>query len=335
MSDWTPGSLLWTFTENCNLDCHYCYVRHRCDAVETERRHAIAAELSSYDFESVCFTGGDPLTAWDDLREMLPYFEEQKILIDTNGAFLTDEIAAELAEHDVNVEMTLNGPTAAVHDVSRGEGAFDAMIEAVEHLRAHDISYSFGTTLLPSNIDRVEETIARAVELGGDTIGVNGYMPVVSMTDEYELLLEPADYREALQDVRRCHDEYDEIGVHAGTTLPFAFLLDEPQCEAFRMGGEHVSVCAMGRSVYVTPTGDLVPCLYIRDELGNVLEDDLETVMHDEQAARYREIADTGERVGSCGSCLYSEACGGCPAISAAVHDRPDAGDPRCWVGTD
>jgi radical SAM protein with 4Fe4S-binding SPASM domain len=334
--DWSPGTLLWTFTETCNLDCHYCYVRDRTDDVSTERRHRIAETVAEYDFDSVTFTGGDPLTAWDDLRELLPYFADREILLDTNGAFLDDAVADELATYsDVHVQMTLNGPSAAVHDASRGSGAFDAVVEATEHLQRHDIPYTFGTTLLPSNREHIEAICATAAELGAETLGFNGYMPVVSMTDTYEPLLDPPQYRDAIVEMRRCHDEFDDLDIYAGTTLPFAFLLDSPRREAFEIGGEHLSVCGMGDTVYLTPRGDVVPCLYIRDRMGNVLESDLREIMASGTACEYRSVAQCGDRTGPCASCTYSDACGGCPAISMAVYGQPDAGDPRCWMGGD
>lgn len=333
--DWSPEAALWIVTENCNLDCGYCYVRDRTDAVDTDHRHRIAERLSGYEIESINFTGGDPLTAWDDLRELLPYFEDVEISIDTNGCFLTESVAAELADYpEVHVQMTLNGPTAEIHDASRGAGSFEGLVEATEVLQAYDIPYSFGTTLLPSNVEYVRDICECAVELGAHAHGFNGYMPVVNMVDQYDHLLEPEDFRTAIREIRECHDEFaDEIDVHAGTTLPFAFLFDEPRREAFEMGGDCLSVCAMGRTVYLTPHGDLIPCLYIRDRMGNILEDDLREVMTGDKASRYRTIAQDGERSGPCSSCRYSDACGGCPAMSMSVYGDPAAGDPRCWIG--
>lgn len=334
-TEFNPTKAIWIVTDNCNLDCNYCYVRHTTDNYSFEHRKAIADELSRYDFDSIAFTGGDPLIYWEQLRDLMPQFSDVEISINTNGSFVTEEVVAELATYDrMDVQISLNGACGDIHDISRGEGAFEDVLEATEILEAYDVPFAFGTTILPSNKDYVEEICEFAADAGAYAVGFHGYLPTVDMDGQYEQLLTPGEYHEVVCDIKACHDEWrGELAVQAGGTLPFTFLLDADLRECYIELGDEITVCSMGRKVNVTPAGEVVPCLYLRESMGNLLEEDLETIMTSEQALEYRRIADSGERGGSCGSCAYSDACGGCPVAELALEGSLTAGDPRCWIG--
>lgn len=327
---------VWILTHNCNLDCPYCYVRDRTDNYPLEHRVRIADELADYGFESVAFTGGDPLAYWDQLSKLLPRLDDADLSLDTNGSFVTEEVVAELAEYDgMEVRMSLNGSCAEVHDASRGEGAFEDVVAAARLCREYGVDFAFGTTILPSNADDVDGICELAADLGADSVGFHGFLPTVDAAGQFDRLLDPGEYHEVVRDVKAAHEEWaGDLSVYAGGTLPFTFLLDEDLRECYLELGDEVSMCSLGRKVNVAPSGDVVPCLYLRDSMGNLLEEDLDDIMTSERARRYRRLAASGERGDPCGSCAYSDACGGCPVAELAFEGDLDAGDPRCWVGS-
>lgn len=335
-TEFEPSKAIWIVTDNCNLDCNYCYVRHTTDNYGFEHRKAIVNELRTYDFDSIALTGGEALLYWDQLERLLPLIEDASLSVDTNSAFITEEVATELATYDdMAVNISLNGACSDVHDVSRGEGAFEDVVEAAETLREHGLEFGFGTTILPSNKDHVEALCQFAYDVGARSIGFHGYLPTFDMEGQYEQLLTPGEYHEVATDIKACYDEWDgDLNVHAGGTLPFTFLLDDEIRECYLELGDEFTVCSLGRKVNVTPAGDVVPCLYLREPMGNILDEDLHDIMNTEQARAYRWIADTGQRDGTCGSCAYSDACGGCPVAELALEGSLTAGDPRCWIGS-
>lgn len=315
------------------MNCSYCCGTEGTRRVSFERRERILSELLSYSFDSISFTGGNPLLRWDDLRKLLPRVEDLHVTIDTNGSFVTEEIAEELATYDhLELHMTLNGSRPEIHDQSRGEGTFDDVVRAAGILDEYGIDFGFGTTLLPSNVDDIEDICERAAELGGDGVGFNGYLPVGNVTGQDEFLLTPEEYRDAVRELKRCHDRWKgTLSVSVGSNIPFSFLPSDELREFYLEMGDDVSMCAMGQKVYVAPTGNVIPCLYIHDPLGNILEDDLETIFASEEMERYREAATSAPKGDPCSQCAFEPACGGCPAASLAIEGDVNDGDPRCW----
>jgi uncharacterized protein len=158
-------------TALCNLNCKYCYVPERNNA----RRLAFSTLtrlfetlVSSHLIKDqkeieVLWHAGEPLTvgisyyqrAFQIIKEILGDRWKAKHTVQTNGTLLTSAWCKFLAEHDVAVGVSLDGPRL-VHDEQRpllgGGGSFDKVMQGIERLRESGISINVLCVLTPASL---------------------------------------------------------------------------------------------------------------------------------------------------------------------------------------
>ena len=133
-----------TLTLLCNNDCVFCYNRLDKDGshiLDEARVHTLIDEAADAGCTSLNFIGGEVT--------IVPYFERvlahagrrfDAVSINTNGRKFADpEFVRRCAEAGLtNVDVSLHGVTAAVHDrVSGAHGAFDDTTKGLRNLVAH------------------------------------------------------------------------------------------------------------------------------------------------------------------------------------------------------
>ena len=132
-----PRSMVLALTHACNLACEYCFVRNYSPdrrlpvmSMEIVRR---ALDLIPYSPKRrsnpdivLSFFGGEPLVAFERLREAAVYAESVaakrgvriRFNITTNGTLITPEVADFISDHGMRLIVSLDGP-ADVHDTQR------------------------------------------------------------------------------------------------------------------------------------------------------------------------------------------------------------------------
>jgi uncharacterized protein len=153
----TPlNTLVLTLTTGCNLGCSYC----QCEGLTTPRSASVlerAAAMRGIDLllheavdhprVNVVFFGGEPLTRFAMLRELVDYAERQAAAagkgvdfsLTTNATMLSDEIIAFFAEHRFGISVSIDGDELA-HDRHRisigGKGTYKQVAQNVGKLLA-------------------------------------------------------------------------------------------------------------------------------------------------------------------------------------------------------
>lgn len=167
------GQLTLQVTQKCNLDCEYCVYsgnsnnRHHADKWMT---FEIAQKAIDYyvahscdeDQLSLGFYGGEPLLAFDFIKECVDYaeeaFEGRKVLysITTNGTLLTDEKLDFLVQYDFAILVSLDGPEYVQNrhrKYANSEiGSFESLMKNLKNLKLKYPNYfrehvSFNTVL--------------------------------------------------------------------------------------------------------------------------------------------------------------------------------------------
>ncbi len=168
------NQLTLTLTEQCNLRCRYCYHHSSHDWIRPFRnRHmsrstalkalAYFAERCAYaEMPTVSFYGGEPLLRFDVIKAVVEQasvqtaWPELTFIIDTNGTLLDDEIIEFVADHEIHLQVSLDGPPA-LHDRHRvgrnGETTHATIEHGLERLLRRDpgaaTRLSFVVTLAP------------------------------------------------------------------------------------------------------------------------------------------------------------------------------------------
>ena len=129
-----PSTLVLGLTEQCNLRCEYCcfgehYSRFRGHRAVTMSREvaelAIAQFLdrSSGSYSGISFYGGEPFLEWDLLEHIVRFAEDYghrvgktpSFSVTTNGTLLTEERMHFIVEHNIAVQISIDGPKES-HD---------------------------------------------------------------------------------------------------------------------------------------------------------------------------------------------------------------------------
>jgi len=133
-------------TRQCNLRCRFCYnlpylTPGNAHEITVPEVHAFLRALRPFVSQRPLLTllGGEPLLEADKLLAVAAYARRLSytVLVSTNGIAVTDDFARRATQLGVQVQVSLDGPTAMLHDAVRGAGAFDDAVRGVHTLRRH------------------------------------------------------------------------------------------------------------------------------------------------------------------------------------------------------
>lgn len=263
-------------TDECNFACRYCYIEGNLPedygflrmTSETARRtldfYAKHAQSEDEGRENtVIFYGGEPLINFEVLQSAVEYIEElvkqgalaglPAMVLNTNASLVTPEIARWLAEKEVNVSVSLDGPEEP-NNANRvylsGEGTYQDTVRGFRLLQEAGVKASVSCTITEQTVDVLPEVFTWLV----DTFNLKSM--------GFNLLLgtsaAPAGGREsyhirASQALIECYRLARELGVHEDRMVR--------KVEAFVDGRVYPNDCAAcGQQIVAAPDGQVGVC---------------------------------------------------------------------------
>ena len=324
-----PICLTWELTYACNLACVHCLSssgRRDPDELSTEECKAVIDELQRMQVFYVNIGGGEP-TVRRDFWELVDYATAHHVGVkfSTNGSRITPEVARRLAASDyVDVQISLDGATAAVNDVVRGEGSYATAIGAMRNLAdAGFAGFKISVVITRENVSQLDAFKAIADQYGAQ-LRLTRLRPSGRGADVWDQLHPTAAQQRELYDWLMTHGEQ----VLTGDSF---FHL-----AAFGEALPGLNLCGAGRVVcLIDPVGDVYACPFaIHDEFkaGNVRgaggfagvwrQSDLFTELRQPTSG------------GACSSCGHYDSCrGGCMAAKFFTGLPLDGPDPECVRG--
>lgn len=261
---------------DCNLRCKYCFAS--TGDFGTGRKimpFEVAKKAIDFVIErsgkrrniEVDFFGGEPLMAWDTVKQTIDYarsIEEEhgkkfRFTITTNGLLLDDEKIDYINANMDNVVLSLDG-RPSVNDEMRktvsGAGSYDIIVPKFQKLvekRDPKLDYYARGTFTGKNLDFAEDVLHIA-DAGFDRLSVE---PVAAE--------DGCGYELTEADLDKIYAEYDRLTdimeARRKEGKPFHFFhfmvdLNQGPCVVKRLRG-----CGAGYEyVAVTPEGDIYPC---------------------------------------------------------------------------
>jgi AdoMet-dependent heme synthase len=213
--------------------------------------------------------------------------------------------------------ISLHGPDAVSHDAfTCTPSSFEEACENIRRATAAGLRVHTSTVLTCHNYDRVREVAALAFSLGAQRAVFNRYIGF-PMPD---LEPEPWQLRQAMHDIERMR-QYGANGQGSAFSVKYGNCI--PQCFA-----PSSSTGCWAGVAYCTidPWGNLRPCNHSPTIAGNILEEPIEAIWHNDIMNRWR-----ARQWGGCETCAELETChGGCRAMAEIRHaDRdPLTGHP-------
>jgi len=211
--------------------------------------------------------GGEPLMAFDIIKEIVDYGREQekihnkniRFTMTTNSTLLNDEIMDYLDKNMGNIILSIDG-RKEVNDKVRirfdGNGTYDSILPKIKKMvdiRDKSKTYYVRGTFTRENTDFFED-VKHMVELGFDEVSIE---PVV-LPEEHELSL-----RE--EDLPTIFAQYDKLYEYMVEKYeegkPFKFYHFNVDLQGGPCIYKRISGCGAGHEyVAVTPDGEVYPC---------------------------------------------------------------------------
>ena len=250
----------------CNATCSHCSADHIMEETTRNDDQLTLDELErSIDgflragAVSINITGGEPLLNPDifDIIKMVPA-HRGVANIQTNGLLLDDTTAKKLAEAGLYIAMiSLHSHRPQDHDtLLEVPGAFDKVMEAIDNCHRYGIPVILNCTITHQKVQ--DGTLWEMVRLARDKdVTVNFVQPCTTGKWEQQL------------DVRLNDEDYAEFD--KAMKLPWVVWEGKSN---YKHNG-----CRPGiERVYMSSSGDIIPCAFIHLNFGNVKKESLNTI---------------------------------------------------------
>jgi radical SAM protein with 4Fe4S-binding SPASM domain len=363
-----PITVVWNFTNRCNLNCLHCHQDSSPESslpeLTTSQAFKVIDNMSDAGVAILTFSGGEPLLR-KDIYAAIRRASDNGMLctIASNGTLISPEVATKLAKAGTKrVEIGLDGAIAETHDFLRNKhGSFEAAIGGIRNCAAVGFDELATTMTLHSrNVNELAETIELAEKLGATRFYLNRLIPAGRGVGASYLDVTPAEKIRALQVLygkfykavrngfgMQCYARgmtyYARLGyeISGGRVFTVSEALSGYErmfqdkfglevSKIVRGLAEGFGGCSAGLTYAgLTASGDLLPCVPAPIELGNLLDQSLERIWVHSKLLNY--IRKREYVKGSCKVCAYSDICGGCRYTAYVMNEDwlgPDASCP-------
>ncbi|MEZ5383434.1 MAG: mycofactocin radical SAM maturase [Microthrixaceae bacterium] len=324
-----PICLTWELTYACNLACRHCLSSSgRRDPAElsTAECYGVIDELQRLGVFYVNLGGGEPMLR-RDFFDVVEYSTAHQVGVkfSTNGTYIDAPAARRLASMDyLDIQLSIDGASAAVNDSLRGAGSWAAARTAMDHLAAADFgAFKISVVVTRHNAHQLDEFRSMAADYGAQ-LRITRLRPSGRGADTWDELHPTQQQQRDLY-----HWLLDRPDVLTGDSFFHLNALGTEQLPG-------LNLCGAGRVVcLIDPVGDVYACPFvIHDEFlaGNVRDSGGFTGVWrgSDLFSSLREPTSAG----ACASCGAYDACqGGCMASKFFVGLELDDPDPECVLG--
>jgi radical SAM protein with 4Fe4S-binding SPASM domain len=316
-----PLSVHFDLTYRCNERCVHCYLDHDDHGeLTTAECLAVMKELASAGTLFLTFSGGE-IFLRPDLYEILA--EARRLHFDvslkTNALLVTEERAARLREFGVRrVQISVYSDVPEVHDaITKVPGSLQRTLAAIPLLLEQGLQVKLACPLMRENLLAYRGVMALAEKLGvpyvldltitpmmdgneaplAHRVPVSSLLPV--MQDPTLHACKPQPSAEA---TRAMQDYPAAIGSAVSSGIESAAYEDLP--------------CSAGHnSCYISPYGDVFPCVQLPQAAGNLRRERFSDIWyHAPKLERLRGIRESQLPV--CSRCEIRSYCERCPGLA-------------------
>ena len=321
-------------TRYCNQKCDYCYNAFRDEPGPATHGHDHWPErlerlIEAFDIDHFTFTGGEPF-AYRGVFQLLSMARDAGVRVQfiSNGGLIEDALAAKLATFEpLSVQVTLNGPSAALHEAHVGPNHFAPTLAGIAALLKHGVPVVGCIGVTRKNAARVGEILALWHSLGVRRIALSRFSPAgYAVAAAAELLPSRQQLIEAFTQALPFARER-EMSIFCTMPIPPCAL------EVAEFAPIGFGACAIGTSmqeIAVGPDGRIRQCTLHRRaiaEAGDIADPsvDLAALFAHPERVEYRRQAPA-----FCRGCEHEETCGGgCGAASEWIFgSRAELPDP-------
>jgi SynChlorMet cassette radical SAM/SPASM protein ScmF len=274
-----PLSVIYLYiTGSCNLNCRHCWIDpvFEKDGISPDKYlpwadiKKIAEDARELGLGLIKITGGEPFLH-PEMCDILYRLKEMglSLSMETNGTLIGEREAVALKDNAVRFSVSIDGPTAEMHDSLRGvKGAFDRTMTGLKHVRREKLDFQIISCLYRGNSDRLAEMVEFARQVGASSLKINVINSIArsdQMNKAGELLTVPEvlsvyrDFKQELVDLENFRVIFDippafkslkEIRTHGFGTCGILYILGV-------LHNGHAGLCGIGLHVKELDFGDL------------------------------------------------------------------------------
>ncbi|MBO0685534.1 MAG: mycofactocin radical SAM maturase [Candidatus Dormibacteraeota bacterium] len=321
-----PICLTWEMTYACNLRCVHCLSssgKRAPDELTTEEAKRLLDEWAAMQVFYINVGGGEPMTR-PDFFELMEYAIDHRIGVkfSTNGTLVDAAAARWIATTDyLDVQISLDGVSAAVNDPIRGQGSFGRARRAMELLASEGFPFKVNHVVTRQSFEGLDDLHAMVTGMGGQ-LRVTRLRPSGRGREVWNALKLTDEQNRSLYSWLRAHGD-----VLTGDSFFHLSALGSPL--------DGLNMCGAGRIVCcVDPRGDVYACPFVlapEFKAGNIREEPFATIWGSSPQFRKMRGWEVGGQCRSCGA--YDRCHGGCMAVKHFTGTALDDPDPECVFG--
>jgi len=300
-----PLSVQLDLTYRCNERCIHCYLDHDDHGeMNTAEIKGLLDQMADAGVFFLTISGGEIMMR-KDFFEILEHAHARtfSIKLKTNGVLIRKKEAERIRALGVeSVQISVYSDRAEVHDaITKMPGSFRQTIEAVRLLRTVGLHVTMANVLMVQNAQDYPGVRALANELGAQCTLDPTITPMMDGDRSIlELNVDKAALREVFRDIALVGNVEEFCAPPQG--------VDEDALDMLPCSAGHTAC-------YVSPYGDVYPCVQFPLPSGNVRRTKFVDIWRD--SPQLREVRSITLRdMPSCSQCTHGATCTRCPGLA-------------------
>jgi radical SAM protein with 4Fe4S-binding SPASM domain len=299
-----PLSAHLDITWRCNERCVHCYLDHDAPGeMTTDEIKSILRQLAASGTFFLSISGGEPLLR-RDCFEILEYARALRfnVKLKTNAVMIGDKEAVRLRDLGIEqIQISIYSDRPEIHDaITKLPGSLKRSLAAIERLKANGLKVSITNVLMRPNLRD-----AKAVQALAHKLGV-AYVMDPTITPKLNGDRSILDLNIESDDLRELFHTEEFVGNPADA------------CAAADTGDDPLDgySCSAGHTlVYISPFGDVYPCVQFPMPCGNLRTQPFEEVWR--QSPALTELRTVQVRdLPTCSKCSHVASCSRCPGLA-------------------
>jgi radical SAM protein with 4Fe4S-binding SPASM domain len=300
-----PLAVHLDITYRCNERCVHCYLDHDDHGeLSTAEIKRILDQLAAAGTFFLTLSGGEVLMR-RDFFDILEYARSWQfaVKLKTNGVMIREDHARRMRQLGVQeIQISIYSDRAEVHDaITKLPGSLRRSLDAVRLLKRQGLRVTIANVLMTANMFDDRGVIGLAKELGTSytldpmvTPKIDGDVSTLAFRAPASALQSVFHDPELVGDVEQLCSPPPPLPEDVGEDLP----------------------CSAGHaSCYISPYGDVFPCVQFPLPCGNLRTQSFLEVWQNSQAlAEVRSIQ--VKDLPTCSSCAHAASCSRCPGLA-------------------
>jgi MoaA/NifB/PqqE/SkfB family radical SAM enzyme len=269
----SPVNVQLELTEACNLVCSFCY--NSRNPVESEKYAQIIDRLVAEGVMDIVLTGGEPMMHRNFLTILKMCSEKfARVQIQTNGTFITNDVAQYLDEHGVsNVNISLHGSEQIHEQLTGVKGSYKKAIDGIKAILKTNVDLCTNFVVTAKNLHEFPEHVDNMYKIGVRTFSLTRFTSTGLGSASKSLEITVDELLTVLRYTNQKHSQNKEINFLLANSVPFCALPNDLK--------NHCNYCHFGSSrFYIDVNGNVLMCGMSRIKIGNILESSIKDI-HD------------------------------------------------------